>query len=94
MMLWIVVCQPPLFIGPSGQDYWSGLPFPSPGDFPNPGIEPWSPALQVNSLLLSHWESPPDYMYMNTQIPFQWKSSREKIFKAVGTCNGSIIIFI
>ena len=38
--------------------YWSGLPFPSPVDFPNTGIEPWSPALQVNSLLLSHWGSP------------------------------------
>ena len=31
--------------------YWSGLPFPSPGDLPNPGIEPKSPALQANSLL-------------------------------------------
>ena len=33
------------------QDYWSGLPFPSPGDLPNPGIKPWSPALQADSLL-------------------------------------------
>ena len=33
------------------QEYWSGLPFPSPGDLPNPGIEPGSPALQVDSLL-------------------------------------------
>ena len=32
------------------QEYWSGLPFPSPGDLPNPGIEPRSPALQVDSL--------------------------------------------
>ena len=32
------------------RQYWSGLPFPSPGDFPNPGIEPGSPALQVDSL--------------------------------------------
>ena len=32
------------------QDYWSGLPFPSPGDLPNPGIEPGSPALQAVSL--------------------------------------------
>ena len=35
----------------SRQEYWSGLPFPSPGDLPNPGIEPGSPALQVDSLL-------------------------------------------
>ena len=32
------------------QEYWSGLPFPSPGDLPNPGIEPGSPALQVDAV--------------------------------------------
>ena len=37
-------------MGFSRQGYWSGLPFPSPGDLPNPGIEPRSPALQVDSL--------------------------------------------
>ena len=41
--------QAPLSLGFSKQEYWSGLPFPSPGD-PNPGIEPRSPALQVDSL--------------------------------------------
>ena len=35
----------------SRQGYWSGLPFPSPGDLPDPGIEPGSPALQPDSLL-------------------------------------------
>ena len=35
----------------SGPEYWSGLPFPSPGDLPSPGIEPRSPALQADSLL-------------------------------------------
>ena len=34
----------------SRQEYWSGLPFPSPEELPNPGIEPWSPALQADSL--------------------------------------------
>ena len=43
-------CQAPLSMGFSRQDYWSGLPFPSPGDLPNPGIEPGSPALQADSL--------------------------------------------
>ena len=38
----------------SRQEYWSDLPFPSPGDFPDPGIELTSPALQATSLLLSH----------------------------------------
>ena len=39
------------------QEYWSGLPFPSPGDVPDPGIKPESPALADDSLLLSHQES-------------------------------------
>ena len=43
--LWTVARQAPLFMGFSRQEYWSGLPFPSPGDLPNPGIEPRSPAL-------------------------------------------------
>ena len=34
----------------SRQDYWSGLPFFSPGDLPNPGTEPWSPAFQADAL--------------------------------------------
>ena len=34
----------------SRQEYWGGFPFPSPGDLPNPGVKPWSPALQADSL--------------------------------------------
>ena len=37
-------------MGVSRQEYWSGLPFPSPEDLPDPGIEPWSPMLQADSL--------------------------------------------
>ena len=44
-----VVCQTPLSVGFSRQKYWSGLPFPSPGDLPHSGIEPGSPALQAGS---------------------------------------------
>ena len=44
------VSQAPPSIGFSRQEYWSGLPFPSPGDLPEPGIEPWSPALQADAL--------------------------------------------
>jgi len=50
MTLWTVACQAPLSLGSSKQEYWSGLPFPSPGDLPNPGIEPRSPASQADSL--------------------------------------------
>ena len=45
-----VALQVPLSMGFSRQEYWSGLPFPSPEDLPAPGIEPWSPALQADSL--------------------------------------------
>ena len=48
---WTAACQAPLSIGFFRQEYWSGLPFPSPGDLPNPGIEPGSSALQADSLL-------------------------------------------
>ena len=43
--LWTVACQVALSMEFSRQKYWSGLPFPSPGDLPHPGIEPASPAL-------------------------------------------------
>ena len=47
---WTVAYKAPLSMEFSGQEYWSGLPFPSPGDLPNPGIEPGSPALQADAL--------------------------------------------
>ena len=58
--LWIVACQAPLSIGFFRQEYWSGLPFPSSGDLPNPGIQPRSlksPALATKFLPLV----PPGY---------------------------------
>ena len=48
---WTVACQAPPSIEFSRQEYWSGLPFPSPGDLPKPGIKPRSSALQADSLL-------------------------------------------
>ena len=48
--LWTVARQAPLSMGFSRPEHWSGLTFPSPGDLPNPGIEPGSLALQVDSL--------------------------------------------
>ena len=47
---WTVAHQSPPSMGFSRQEYWSGLPFPSPEDLPNPGIEPRSPALQADAL--------------------------------------------
>ena len=47
---WIVAYQAPPSMGFSRQEYWSGLPFPSPGDLPDLGLEPRSPALQADAL--------------------------------------------
>ena len=51
---WAVARQVPLSMEFSRQGYWNGLPFPFPGDLPNPGIEPRSPILWADSLPLSH----------------------------------------
>ena len=48
---WAVAHQAPLCTEFSRQEYWSEVPFPAPGDLPNPGIEPGPPALQADSLL-------------------------------------------
>ena len=59
--LWTVARQATLSMGFSRQEYWSGLPYPPPGDLPDPGIQPTSSeahALQADSLLLSHQEAP------------------------------------
>ena len=47
---WTAAYQAPLSVGFSRQEYWSGLPFPSPGELPDPGIKPGSPALHADSL--------------------------------------------
>ena len=49
-----VALQAPLSLGCPWQEYWSGVPFPSPGDLPDSGIKPESSALQIDSLFLSH----------------------------------------
>ena len=56
--LWTLACQASLSMVFSRQEYWNGLPCPSPGDLSDPGIEPESPALQVDSLPLWHLGSP------------------------------------
>jgi len=56
-----IACQAPPSMGFPKQEYWSGLPFPSPGDLPDPGVEPASPALQA--LPLSHQGNPVNYRF-------------------------------
>ena len=55
---WTVAQQAPPSMGFSRQEYWSRLPFPSPGDLPDPGIEPRSPALQADTLTYRGKEHP------------------------------------
>ena len=63
---WIVACQTPMSMGFSRQEYWSGLPFPSPGALPDPGIEPRSPGLQADSLPTELQGEP--YLTLNCQL--------------------------
>ena len=52
---WTVVYQASLSMGFSRQEYWSALPFPSPGDLPYPGVEPGSPALQADAQINNNY---------------------------------------
>ena len=77
---WTIACQAPLSVGFPRQEYWSGLPFPSPGHLPDPGIEPVSIAWQADSLPLHHLGGPFSflvelnmqtyYLKMNSSLPY------------------------
>ena len=60
--------QAPVSVEFSRQEFWSGLPFPSPGDLPYPGIKTRSSALQVDSLPPSEPPGKPEYMYMKVRV--------------------------
>ena len=81
---WTVAHQLPLSVGFSRQEYWSGKSFPSPGDLPNPGIEPRSLELQADSL--SKWQSsdnvslPPPSPKIETQKVKVNSLSRVRLF--------------
>ena len=70
---WTVACQAPLSMGFSRPEYWSELPFSSPGDLPDPGIEPRSSKLQADSLLAELQGKP-------------YKGRRNAIFHPVAVC--------
>ena len=72
---WTVAHQAPLFLGFSRQEYWSGLPFPSPGDLPDPGIEPGSPVLQADTSP----SEPPGKKY----LPLFTREERQSVQKMV-----------
>ena len=86
---WTVACQAPLSMGFSRQEYWSGLPFPSPGDLPDPGIEPASPALQADSYQLSYEGSPSSVRSLKKQ-----ESSKKKSTSALLSMPKSLTVWI
>ena len=74
---WTVAYQAPLSLGFSRQEYSSGFPFPSPGDLPNPGIEPGSPTLQADALS----SEPPGKPHINGE-----KKERKKESEVTQLC--------
>ena len=86
------LCEPmtaayraPLSMGFLRQEYWSGWPSPSPGDLPNPGIEPWSPILQADSLPSEppgNWAVQPKRLKINKGTHFWCTQQHEWISKA------------
>ena len=80
---WTVGHQAPVSMGFPRKEYWSGLPFPSPEDLPDPGIKPGSPALQADSLPsepLSGWYG-------------EGGGRRVQDGEHMYTCDGFILIF-
>ena len=83
VMPWAVANQAPLPLKFSRQEYWSRLPFPAPGDLPDPGIEPTSLALQADSLPLTPPEKPHQQNYNyppNTcEVKFSWNPTNQDL---------------
>ena len=82
---WTVAHQAPPSMGFSRQEYWSGLPFPSPGDLPNPGIEPRSPALQADALI----SEPPGKPIMGKPKTKIGKEERSRGPRTTSLCDDS-----
>ena len=71
---WTVARQAPLSVGFSRQEYWSGLPCPSPGGFPDPRVEPGSLALQADSLLAGLRGEPEGRSWCAVSVLMAWRS--------------------
>ena len=83
-------------MGFSRQEYWSGLPFPSPGNLPDPGIKPRSPALQADVLLSEPPGKPPHPLprrKKNIYIYISFKSPLHFLFTTKHWGIGSILVF-
>ena len=62
---WTIACQAPLSMGFPRQEYWNGLPFPSPGDLPHPEMEPGSPALAGGIFTFEPPGKPEDCLFLS-----------------------------
>ena len=95
--LWTAAHQAPQSVWCPRQEYWSGLPCPPPGDLAEPGIESVSPALQVDTLPLSHQGSPLE-LFLTLTSSLLGISSKKKIIWGVGkdfcTKISSVALFI
>ena len=78
---WTVAHQAPPSMGFSRQEYWSGLPFPSPGDLPDPGIKPRSPALEADALTSEPPGKPIVWPQVNNREGTQPRPSAENRIK-------------
>ena len=87
---WTIAHQAPLPMGFSRQEYWSGLPLPSPGDLPNTGIEPWSSALQAVSFIVGRFFTYWVY-YIQNNISVSVTSNNKPSFLAPrSVCLGAV----
>ena len=75
---WTIAYQASPSMGFSRQEYWSGLPFPSPGDIPDPGIKPRAPKLQADAYPLSHQGSPKTWYIYTIIQPLNTYSAIKK----------------
>ena len=73
VVLWTVACQAPLSMEFSRQEYWSRLPYPSPGDLPDPGIKARPPALQAGNLSTELWGKPLSICRLLNLNLFVWR---------------------
>ena len=87
---WVVACQAPLSMGFPRQEYWSGLPFPSPGDLPDPVTEPSSPELAGRSFTTGH-QGIPIYIWYHISNDYEdvliiWNSVEIKEIFSLECC--------
>ena len=87
---WTVARQAPLSRGFSKQEYWSGLPFPSPGDLPNPAIEPRSPALQtlIVETFISSWG---DFTVLIDVLCCERRMPESPLFQAMSSTRNMVV---